>query len=125
MEIHIKDYKELLALHKSLMAAKFDDPAYRNELQGSSFTASLANKAFNLLVSTCNEENNYKEVKEWLEWQQADITRPETKLLIKRIQENKNWWAEADEKLKSKYITNFMAPLLLKTELEREIIESH
>ena len=123
MELHIDDYWELVALHKSLMAAKFDDEPYLMELQGSPFTGSLAFKVFELLVKSCQSEGKIKEANDWLEWQNADRSRMETQLLLKRIKEN-SWWRNADCADREKYIVNFMSPLKLERELQIEITKN-
>ena len=123
MELEIKDYWELVALHKSLMAAKFDPEPYLKELQGSPFTGSLAFKVFELLVGACRTEGKAKEAEQWLTWQRADKSRTETRLLLKRIKEE-SWWAEADKEKRKKYIIDFMSPLKLEEELLNEITEN-
>ena len=123
MELEIKDYWELVALHKSLMAAKFDPEPYLKELQGSPLTSSLAFKVFDLLVESCRTEGNYTEAENWLKWQLANKSRIETQLLIKNIK-NESWWSDADTAKKEEYILDFMAPLKLEQGLLSEITES-
>lgn len=123
MNIEIENYWELLALHKSLMAVKFDPMAYLPEAQGSPFTASLAFKVFDLLVSVSNSEGKAVQAKNWLSWQVADTERAETKLLMKRISEA-DWWSIASEQEKDKFVTEFMAPLKLTPEVQNEIIKN-
>ena len=81
MKLEIDNYWELLALHKSMMAVKFDKKSCLKEAQGSPYTGSLAFKIFDLLLANCNE----KQRQEWLEWQLADESRLETQLLKKHI----------------------------------------
>jgi len=124
MKIEINDYWELMALHKSLMATKFDPDAYYRELQGSPYTASLAFKIFDLLVESSDNEEISAYNHDWLEWQQADKSREETKLLIKRIEEENDWWSKADKATRIKYVKDFMAPLILDTEIQNDIVEN-
>ena len=123
MNIEIDNYFELLALHKSLMAVKFDPTAYLPEAQGSPYTASLAFKVFDLLVSSSNNEGKPEQAKSWLTWQTADIDRPETKLLLQRIAEEE-WWSDATEELREKFVIEFMAPLKLDADVQLNIIKS-
>jgi hypothetical protein len=123
MNLDIENYWELLALHKSLMAVKFDPAAYLEEAQGSPFTSSLAFKVFNLLVSSCKSEGKQNEAEKWLSWQQADKNRIETQLLLKRVEES-SWWAEADADVREKYVSAFMAPLKLESDLHEQIIKN-
>lgn len=63
------------------------------------------------------------QAKSWLEWQVADSTRVETELLRKHIQESE-WWSEADQAQKEKYVRDFMAPLILNEKVFSEIINN-
>ena len=108
MNIEIENYWELLALHKSLMAVKFDKNSCLREAQGSPHTGSLAFKVFNQLVSASKE----KQAEDWLIWQVADESRIETQLLLTHIKESE-WWSESDISQKEKYVRDFMAPLIL------------
>ncbi len=123
MKLEIDNYWELLALHKSLMAVKFDPAAYIKEAQGSPFTSSLAFKVFDLLVSSSKEEGKTKQVEGWLSWQIADKSRHETQLLLKCISELE-WWLEAEEEYREKYVVEFMSPLKLETDIQSDIIKN-
>ncbi len=120
MNIEIENYWELLALHKSLMAVKFDEYSCLREAQGSPFTASLAFKVFDLLVSQSLDEGKDKQAEDWLAWQQADRSRTETELLMKHIAEAE-WWGDAETLHRDKYIKDFMAPLILNEDVFNEI----
>lgn len=123
MKLEIDNYWELLALHKSLMAVKFDPAAYIKEAQGSPFTSSLAFKVFDLLVSSSKEEGKTKQAEGWLSWQVADKSRHETQLLLKCISELE-WWLEAEEEYREKYVVEFMSPLKLEAEIQSYIIKN-
>ena len=120
MNIEIESYWELLALHKSLMAVKFDENLCLPEAKGSPFTASLAFKVFNELVKFSKE----KQANDWLEWQVADDSRIETKLLYKSIKESE-WWESAEQEKKEKYVQDFMAPLILNQRIFNEITKNY
>lgn len=117
MNIEIENYWELLALHKSLMAVKFDQNSCLREAQGSPYTGSLAFKVFDQLVAASNEQQSTG----WLKWQEADDSRIETQLLRKHIKES-DWWAGSDKGKKEKYVRDFMAPLILNQQVFHEII---
>lgn len=119
MNIEIDNYWELLALHKSLMAVKFDKNSCLREAQGSPYTASLAFKVFNQLVVASNK----KQAEDWLIWQVADKSRVETQLLLDHIKVS-DWWGESDLSQKRKYVRDFMAPLILNEDDLNEIIKS-
>lgn len=116
MKIEIDNCYELLALHKSLMAVKFDVNSCLREAQGSPYTASLAFKIFDQLVSSSNEQR----VTEWLTWQVANEDRAEYQLLLRHIKEAE-WWVSAELAAKTKYVQDFMAPLKLESKLLNEI----
>ncbi len=113
MNIEIDSYWELVALHKSLMAVKFDPNSYLKEAQGSPYTGSLAFKVFQLLVESCRADGKDEEAEKWLQWQQADESRSETELLKKTIKEE-SWWTNAGAEARMKFVEEFMAPLKLK-----------
>ena len=119
MKIEIENYWELLALHKSLMAVKFDENSCLREAQGSPFTGSLAFKVFDQLVASSKEP----QAKDWLKWQEADDSRAETQLLLKHIKES-DWWASSDKPQREKYVCDFMAPLILNEKVFNEIIKN-
>lgn len=119
MIIEIENYWELLALHKSLMAVKFDKNSCLRETQGSPHTGSLAFKVFNQLVAASNE----KQATDWLNWQEADDSRIETQLLHKHIKESE-WWEGSAQSQKEKYVRDFMAPLILNEKVFNEIIKN-
>jgi hypothetical protein len=119
MNIEIESYWELLALHKSLMAVKFDKNSCLREAQGSPFTGSLAFKVFNQLVASSKEQ----QATDWLKWQEADDSRIETQLLRKHIKESE-WWAGSDHSNKEKYVRDFMAPLILNEQVFNDIIKN-
>ena len=108
MNIEIDSYWELLALHKALMAVKFDTNSCLREAQGSPYTASLATKVFAQLLAASSEE----QAKDWLNWQIADESRMETQLLLKHIK-NSDLWADSDLCQKENYVRDFMAPFVL------------
>ena len=83
--IKIENYYEVLALHKCLMEVKFSECSVLPEAQGSPFTASMAFKIFEALVSISEKEGNSEQAKSWKEWQKADSERRETKLLVQLI----------------------------------------
>ena len=122
MNLNFETYWELLALHKSLMAVKFDENDCLPEAQGSPFTASVAFKVFDLLVMQCIEEGKKDQADDWLSWQKADSSRIETKLLKKKILKS-DWWLNAEATQKEKYIKDFMAPLILTEEMFNELIQ--
>ena len=122
MNLEFENYWELLALHKSMMAVKFDPNSCLPEAQGSPFTGSLAFKVFDLLVSFSNSEGKVKQANDWLLWQVADDSRIETALLKKRILES-TWWQEAEEEQRLQYVVDFMAPLKLQPEIQKEILK--
>ena len=111
-QLKFENYWEVLALHKSMMAVKFDPSAYLKEAQGSPFTASIAIKVFDLLVSMSLNDGKVQRAKDWQQWQIADESRTETQLLITRIGEQ-GWWLEASHEKRKEYIVNFMSPLKL------------
>ena len=119
MNIEIDSYWELLALHKSLMAVKFDKNSCLREAQGSPYTASLAFKVFNQLIVASNK----KQAEEQLSWQIADESRIETQLLLTHIRAS-DWWAESDVGQKGKYVRDSMAPLILNEGVFNEIIKN-
>lgn len=123
MNIEIENYWELLALHKSLMAVKFDPNPYLPEAQGSPYTASLAFKVFDQLVNASNADGKTEQAKNWLEWQVADSERAETKLLLQSIS-NEDWWPGANSEERKKFVVEFMAPLKLNPEVQNEIIKN-
>ena len=124
MKLEIENYLELLALHKSIMAVKFDTNACLPEAQGSPFTASLAFKVFDLLVSVSNSEGKTAQAENWLAWRVAGTERAETKLLMQRISDA-TWWPSASEQDRIKYVTEFMAPLKLNSEAQNEIFKNN
>lgn len=119
MNIEIDSYWELLALHKSLMAVKFDKNSCLKEAQGSPYTGSLAFKVFEQLVAASNEPQK----KGWLEWQVADDTRLETQLLRTHISTSK-WWAGAEASVREKFVRDFMAPLILDRNVFLDVVKS-
>ena len=119
MNIEIENYYELLALHKSLMAVKFDQNSCLREAQGSPYTGSLAFKVFDQLVAASNEQQS----ENWLKWQKADDSRMETQLLQKHIKESE-WWPDSGQSQKEKYVRDFMAPLILNEQVFNEIIKN-
>ena len=122
MNLNFETYWELLALHKSLMAVKFDENACLPEAQGSPFTASIAFKVFDLLIMQCLEEGKKDQADGWLSWQKADSSRIETELLKKKISKS-DWWSNAEATQKEKYIKDFMAPLILTEEVFHELTQ--
>ena len=119
MKIELDSYYELLALHRSLFSVKFDENSCLKEAQGSPFTGSLAFKIFDQLIEASNEG----QAKEWFSWQVAEIDRPETQLLLKHIKES-DWWGEAEQSIKEKYVKDFMAPLILTEDAFNEITKN-
>lgn len=119
MNIEIENYWELLALHKTLMAVKFDENSCLREAQGSPYTGSLAFKVFNQLVASSKD----KQAKDWLKWQQADESRIETQLLLQHIK-GSEWWEGSDQSQREKYVRDFMAPLILNEQVFSEITKN-
>lgn len=123
MNIRIDNYYELLALHKTLMAVKFDEQGCLPEAQGSPLTASLAFKVFDALVGHNVHEGNQAQADEWLSWQTADGSRIETKLLLQHITEL-DWWCSAGASQREDYVRDFMAPLILTEQALIEVIDN-
>lgn len=123
MNIELENYYELLALHKTIMAVKFDENSCLREAQGSPFTASLAFKVFDCLVAHSLDEGKEKQAQNWLDWQVADKSRNEAELLLRHIAES-TWWGDAAQEQKEEYVRDFMAPLVLIEEDFNEITRS-
>jgi hypothetical protein len=64
-----------------------------------------------------------QQAKDWLEWQVADDSRIETQLLRKHISESE-WWQEADQGKKEKYVRDFMASLKLNEQVFNEVTQN-
>ena len=123
MNIEIDNYYELLALHKTIMAVKFDENSCLKEAQGSPLTASLAFKVFDCLVFQSLEEGKESQAQGWLDWQAADKSRRETGLLLQHISEL-DWWNKASPEQKEEFVRDFMAPLVLSEEAFNEVARS-
>ncbi|WP_447895747.1 hypothetical protein [Vreelandella sp. GE22] len=121
MKLEFENYDELLALHKSLMAVKFDPDSYLLEAQGSPYTASLAFKVFDLLVCFSRIDNGESQAQQWLAWQVADEKRLETQLLMRRVAEF-SWWSEANADQRKGFVVDFMAPLKLQVDCLERIV---
>ena len=112
MKLEFDTYYELLALHKSIMAVKFDRNKCLPEAIGSPLLAKQAFRVVSLIVEHFQATGNEKETATWLEWQKADLNRIESKYIVDFISESE-WWANLSEEGKRGAIENFMAPLIL------------
>lgn len=62
---------ELLALHKSLLEAKFHALPDNSDIAGSPLVAAIANRVFDALVRLEESRGNVSKAREWADWRRA------------------------------------------------------
>ena len=118
-QIEFDDYYELLALHRTIMSAKFCENPLIKEVQGSPYVAKVSFKVFDSLVNSLLAVGKVHEADKWRQWQVADMNRDETPLMLEMLNSDAMKSLNIDDR--RSFIENFMAPLLLEQDLLNEL----
>ena len=120
--IEIDDYWELLALHKAIMAAKFNTDG-TSEFLTSPFLAEAARKVLSALITAEVKRSGVEKKAAWEEWKKIDINRNEWKILIATIMGNTRYKTLNDDDFKRE-VSDIISPLEITDEQIRSLVST-
>lgn len=91
MNFIIKDYYELLALHRALMEAKFTECPNDPVIAGSPLVADIMSQVVTVLKQKEIERGHLDKVESWDKFLEIDSTRREWRVAVVRAQESDRW----------------------------------
>jgi hypothetical protein len=68
----VSDPTELLALHRALMEAKFNDAPNAPEVQASPYVAAVSHRTLDALIAAEEARGNHRSADGWREWRAGD-----------------------------------------------------
>ena len=122
-EFIVKDYYELLALHRALLESKFCDEPNDLDVSSSPIVAKLHKQLLSILVESDVDRKGDEAKEEWNEWLQLGTDRREWKVAIKRAK-NEELWENWGPREKKTYVSDLLSPFVIDDKLIDEFIES-
>lgn len=110
----VSDRKELLALHRALMEARFHPDPEQPELAGSPFIAAMSHRVVDALAS----EDRPK----WDAWRKAESHRHRFPVVLSRIAEANAWPGWTDTQ-KHDFVELLLAPFRAEPTTVAELVE--
>ena len=107
--IEIEEYWELLALHKAIMAAKFDNGS-SVEMLTSPLLAEASRKVLSALIMASKKKAGAQKTSGWDNWKKIDENRNEWKRLVSLIAESDRYSSLGDDDVKRE-IRDIVSPL--------------
>ena len=104
----VEDEFELLALHRALYCAKFDEDSSAPELSASPFVAAMAERVVTALQQLHSQGGGPGD---WAEWRRAEVHPAEMNLVHRRIAECTVWssWSLPQRR---EYVRLLLSPLI-------------
>jgi len=124
MNLEIDGKWELIALHRIILEAKYNESPVDLDVQGSPFSKFIYEKVFSLLIDHYESEGDKKEVERWLDWRKLDGNSLQIDNLKNRLSiiHSSNWAPLSDEN-KVEYINCLTTPYLASETLVQELVE--
>jgi len=109
--LKISDYSELLALHKTIMEAKFNDSPNNFDIIPSTIVANIANRTIEALIKTKAPGKISNSKEKWDKWRKITKDRHEWYCILKDITRRREWrkWSIQD---KEAYLKIAFSPLI-------------
>jgi len=121
--LELKDKYELLALYKTICAAKFTDSPHDPVIQSSPYVANTVNNIVQKLIEVDAASGDQNAQSKWEEWLKIDLSHPNIKLLESKLEEE--WVKESSREQVSKFIEVFLAPWKITCENRIELLEKY
>lgn len=120
--VEISGYESLLALHKTIAAAKFARHPETPEVQGSPHVAEVANRTLDALIEEVRSTRGEAEAKKWENWRQVRIGEVPWNIALSRLNESKVWhnWSKSEL---NKVVRDLLAPFVASSEVIEALID--
>lgn len=89
--LKITDYSELLALHKTIMEAKFNDDPNNFDIIPSTIVADIAKRTIDALIESIAAGTLSNSKEKWDKWRMITRERREWHCIIKDITRRREW----------------------------------
>ena len=120
MKIELENEFELLALHKVLMEAKYNEKYNNIDVQGSPIVKNLCDKVFNLLIETSSDAD----AKKWLEWRNLEVHSDRIPNLKNRLEKiHSSRWVPLTNEQRIEYIECLVRPLVANEKTIKELVD--
>jgi hypothetical protein len=113
--LEITNYYQLLALHRTIVEAKFNKNIKDTDIYTSPIISELANKIIEQIIEYHQKSGEVFEANNWKNWRYIDSSRLEWDVIVKRIAEI-NIWNDISENEKLEFISILASPFLLNSE---------
>ncbi|MBE1485362.1 hypothetical protein [Plantactinospora soyae] len=110
--VWVKGYHEILALHRALFEAKFDD--LDSTHAGSPFIAAIQHRLADALEAVDPGGG-------WRTWRAAEAHTDRVEAVRRQLAGAGGWWRNMDEQDRRRYIQDLLAPLRVSDELLAEL----
>jgi hypothetical protein len=121
MTFAIDNYYELLALHRTIMEAKFSADPNDSCIQGSPFVAAVANRVVEALIEMETHREGESAVAKWHDWRHISPERREYQMVESTLQSNP-FWKTLGSAEQIKYVEDLVSPLQISHELIHQLI---
>ena len=96
----ISDFDELLALHRTIMEAKFHEHLEQIEIAGSPLVASVANRVLDAIIESEHQTHGPERSRVWEEWRQVSPAKRQWRIALSRVDPSGLWpsWSWDEKK---------------------------
>lgn len=120
--VHIKDKFELLALHRTIMEAKFHAPPSNEEVLSSPILSRIANEVLDDIVETELREGQHSRGELWRQWRNVGA-RPEVVRIVIECARLSPHWTKMTRQEKEDYIGCSLSPILADPNVVSQIVD--
>ncbi|WP_427885157.1 hypothetical protein ACQHIV_23530 [Kribbella sp. GL6] len=120
MAVELKEYAELLAVHRALMAARFVDEPETPTLLGSPYLAKVHSGVVDEMTALCRREGRFGEAERWEDWREMSRGRAEWGVVRRRL--GAEWGSLGSREDKRDYLGLCFQPFRVSAELVDEMI---
>jgi hypothetical protein len=115
MAFSIDNYDELMALHRTLMEAKFSKDPNDRVIQGSALVSNIANRVVEELTEMDIAREGEKGRLKWQEWRRISPERREYQIIQAKLKSESLSSLSSTEQVK--YVKDLFSPLQVSDEL--------
>lgn len=110
INLEIKNYPELLALHRVILEAKFSLPVRDRDIASSTLVASLAERIIEKIIYVEIKQGDSAAQEKWDNWRRIDFNRYEWKIALQHIRESREYWDTLNPEEKRSYAKLILSP---------------
>ena len=110
IKLEIRNYPELLALHRVILEAKFSLTIRDGDIAASTLIASLAERIIEKIINVEIEQGDAEAQAKWDNWRRINPSRYEWKVALQHIRESREYWDRLNSEERRSYVKLVLSP---------------